>query len=166
MHVFTLRSFKLRVRHRKKAFVNFLNRIRRNPPQRLDSLAEKVNNEIWHEVDCLACANCCKTMTPTYTAKDIKRISSYLGMTVSEMKGKWLKKDKEGDWINKTNPCQFLDPETHFCNVYEVRPADCAGFPHLAKKKMVDYLHVHKQNVDSCPATFKMVERMMYLMEK
>ncbi|MGZ3940607.1 MAG: YkgJ family cysteine cluster protein, partial [Flavisolibacter sp.] len=47
------------------------------------------------------------------------------------------------------------------CSIYEVRPADCAGFPHLTKKKMTDYIHVHKQNVQHCPATFKMVEKLM-----
>jgi hypothetical protein len=26
---------------------------------------------------------------------------------------------------------------------------------------MVDYMHVHKQNVQHCPATFKMVEKLM-----
>jgi len=47
------------------------------------------------------------------------------------------------------------------CSVYEVRPLACAEFPHLTKKKMVDYMHVHQQNISYCPATFKMVERMM-----
>jgi Fe-S-cluster containining protein len=46
------------------------------------------------------------------------------------------------------------------CSIYEVRPADCSGFPHLAKRKMTEYMHVHKQNVDLCPATYKMVEKM------
>jgi Fe-S-cluster containining protein len=45
------------------------------------------------------------------------------------------------------------------CSIYEVRPADCAGFPHLTKKKWIDYAHVHKQNIDYCPATFKMIEK-------
>jgi uncharacterized protein len=26
---------------------------------------------------------------------------------------------------------------------------------------MVDYIHVHKQNVEYCPATFKMVEKLI-----
>jgi Fe-S-cluster containining protein len=46
------------------------------------------------------------------------------------------------------------------CSIYEVRPADCSGFPHLAKRKMTEYIHVHNQNVDLCPATYKMVEKM------
>jgi len=106
-------------------------------------------------------------MTPTYTNADIKKIASYLQISSDEMKRKWLKKERgTGDWINNTTPCQFLDLETNMCNVYEVRPADCAGFPHLARKKIVDYLHVHQQNLDECPATFKLVEKMNELVEK
>lgn len=100
-------------------------------------------------------------MTPTYTNADIKKIASYLKISVDEMKSRWLKKERgTGNWINKTTPCQFLDLETNMCNVYEVRPADCSGFPHLAKKRFIDYLHVHQQNLDECPATFRMVEKM------
>lgn len=105
-------------------------------------------------------------MTPTYTSKDIRRIAAYLKMPVGEMKSKWLKKERgTGNWLNKITPCQFLDITTNRCNVYEARPADCAGFPHLNKKRITDYIHVHKQNLDECPATFKMVEKMKELME-
>jgi hypothetical protein len=46
------------------------------------------------------------------------------------------------------------------CSIYEIRPSDCAGFPHLSKKRMIDYIHVHKQNIEYCPATYSMVEKM------
>jgi Fe-S-cluster containining protein len=106
-------------------------------------------------------------MSPTYTAADIKRISAHLNMTTQEFKDKWLYVEKsEGDWMNKSLPCQFLDLTTNMCSIYEVRPADCAGFPHHTKKKMTDYMHVYKQNVEHCPATFKMVERMMDWMKE
>jgi Fe-S-cluster containining protein len=157
-----LYSFRKKVSLYKKILKRFLGRLEKNPPPGLDKLTEKLNEEIWQEVDCLTCANCCKTMTPTYTVKDIKRISAYLGMTPRDFKDKWLYYDKkEGDWMNVNRPCQFLDLKTNMCNIYEVRPADCAGFPHFTRKKMGDYMHVHKQNIEYCPATFKMVERMM-----
>ncbi|MER3498458.1 MAG: zinc/iron-chelating domain-containing protein [Chitinophagaceae bacterium] len=160
--IISLRTFKLRVMRRKTALRRFLTRLEKKPPKKLDELTATVEKDLWKEIDCLACANCCKTMTPTYTAKDIKRISAHLGMTAQQFKDKWLRKERgTGDWLNKTNPCQFLDLKTNMCSIYEVRPADCAGFPHLPKKKMVDYMHVHKQNVEYCPATFRMVEKIM-----
>jgi Fe-S-cluster containining protein len=106
-------------------------------------------------------------MTPTFTPNDIRRISKHLDMSVKDFRKKWLKKERgTGDLINKSTPCQFLDLKTNFCNIYEVRPLDCSGFPHLPKKKMLDYIHIHKQNIDYCPATFKMVEKMVELLKK
>src|SRR4029078_4643283 len=104
-----LRSFRQRVRHRKSALRKFLSKLEKKPPKKLDQLTVTVEKEIWREIDCLSCANCCKTMTPTYTPKDIRRISSHLDMTVQEFKDKWLLKEKSsGDWMNKSTPCQFL----------------------------------------------------------
>ncbi len=165
MQAVNLRSFKQRVRHRKRSLRSFLTRIKNNPPRHLDILAEKIDMEVWKEIDCRSCANCCKTMSPTYNKKDIKRISSHLDMTAGDFKEKWLTFDKsDGEWINKQVPCQFLDPDTNMCGIYEIRPDDCRGFPHFTKKKMVDYIHVHRQNIELCPATFKMVERMQQKM--
>jgi hypothetical protein len=139
----------------------FLTRLENNPPRKLDALAEELDKEVWQEVDCLTCANCCKKMTPTFKNADIKRISAHLGMTPAAFKEKWLYKDNQGDWLNTSNPCQFLDLKTNMCGIYEIRPADCSGFPHLARKKMTDYMQWHRQNVEYCPATFKLVEKMM-----
>ncbi len=160
------RSFHSKVRHRKSAYRKFLTRAEKRSPLKLDSLSEAVDREVWTEVNCQSCANCCKLMSPTYTQKDIRRIASHLSMTVIGFKKKWLTHDKKnGDWLNRSTPCQFLDLETNKCGIYEVRPKDCAGFPHLPKKRMADYIHVHKQNIEFCPATFKMVEKMILLLK-
>lgn len=156
-----LRSFRLKVRRYKKRMRSFLTRLEKNPPKKLDEWTVAADKAVWQETDCLSCANCCKTMSPTFTPADIKRISHHLEMTPSEFKKKYLYKDDIGDWMNVQQPCQFLDLNTNMCGIYEIRPADCAGFPHLTKKKAKEYLHVHSQNVAYCPATYKMVEKMM-----
>lgn len=156
------RSFKQKVRYHKKTFRRFLTKLEKKPPQNLDKLAEEVDRNVWLEMDCLSCANCCKKMSPTYTPADIKRIAAHLNMTPKAFKDKWLYLDEEdNDWMNRSQPCQFLDLTTNMCGIYEVRPADCAGFPHLKKRRMKDYIHVHQQNVEYCPATYKMVEKMI-----
>lgn len=87
-------------------------------------------------------------------------------MTVDEFKLKYLRKDRQGDWINRQQPCQFLNLEDNKCSIYEVRPGDCAGFPHHTRKRMVDYMHVFKQNIDYCPATYRVVEILRKKLEK
>lgn len=140
----------------------FLSRLEREAPRGLDKKIQAKEQEVWREIDCLSCANCCKTMTPTFNKQDLKRISAHFKMSVEAFKEKWLYQEKGGarDWLNKAEPCQFLNLKDNKCSIYAVRPADCAGFPHLSKK-FKDFVHIHKQNVEYCPATFRLVEKMM-----
>lgn len=160
MQVINLRSFRQKVRFNKKRLRTFLNRIEKNPPKGLDNLTKALEPEVWKEVDCLSCANCCKTMSPTFTKTDIKRIARHFGQSPEAFTRQWLRKDRDGDIINKAEPCQFLNLGDNKCSIYEIRPLDCSGFPHLPKRKMLDYIHVHKQNIELCPATYKLVEKM------
>lgn len=162
---FSFKSFKIKAGKNKKTLRAFLTRLKTKTPKGLDTMAATIDKEVWKEVDCLACANCCRTMTPTFTEEDIKRIAGHFKQTPDQFKKKWLYKDKAGDWMNKQTPCQFLDLKTNYCSIYSIRPADCAGFPHLTKKKMVDYMHVHHQNIEYCPATYTMVTKMQELMK-
>lgn len=161
MPLLTLRSFKARLRHSRTAFRRFLNRTEKKPPRLVDQITPGLEKEVWKDIDCLTCANCCKTMTPTFTKTDLKRISAHFRMTPDEFRKKWLKKDRNKDLVNKQEPCQFLNLTDNKCQIYDIRPADCAGFPHLSKRKWKEYAHVHKQNIDYCPATYRMVEKMI-----
>lgn len=159
---FSLRAFKQKARKRKNSMRRFLSKVEKNTPRGIERTVAVLEKEVWAVTDCLSCANCCKTMTPTFNAKDLVRISAHFGQTVDEFKAKWLYREKGGarDWMNKKQPCQFLNLKDNKCSIYAVRPDDCAGFPHLPKK-LKDYVHVHKQNIEYCPATFNLVERMM-----
>lgn len=163
MATVNLRSFRQIVRHNKRKVKRFLTSLEKQPPRGLEQLKLEADEHSWKRTDCLDCANCCKTMSPTYTKKDVKRIATHLGMTEKAFREKWLYKDKTGDWMNVQQPCQFLDLKTNMCNIYAVRPRDCAGFPHHTKKKMVEYMHMYKQNIEYCPATYRVVE---YIQEK
>ena len=158
--VFSFKSFKIKAGKNRRVFRTFLTKLKNKPPRGLDTIAEEIDKEVWQEVDCLACANCCRTMTPTFTNEDIIRIAAHFKQTPDQFRKKWLYKDRSDDWMNKQTPCQFLDLKTNYCSIYTIRPDDCAGFPHLTKKKMVEYMHVHQQNVEYCPATYSMVSKM------
>jgi Fe-S-cluster containining protein len=124
-------------------------------------MVKEIDREVWAETDCLTCSNCCRKMTPTFTDGDVRRISSHLGMSTETFRERWLRLDRNGDWMNRIQPCQFLDLKTNMCGIYEVRPRDCVGFPHLTRRKMTDYMVWHRQNIEYCPATFSMVEKLM-----
>lgn len=162
MQPVNLRSFAQKVNRNKTAFRKFLKKVENKPPRHLYKTMVEIDQQVWQEIDCLTCANCCKKMTPTFSEKDIKRIAKHTEMTSDEFKEKWLYYDKkDGDWMNTKQPCQFLNLQNNMCSIYEVRPVDCAGFPHFKKKDPTLYMHVHQQNVQYCPATYKMVEKLM-----
>lgn len=155
------RSFRKKLSLYKAYYRRFLNWSEKNPPEGIDKLTPVLEKEVWQEIDCLSCANCCKKMTPTFTPKDLKRISAHFNQTPEAFSKQWLSKDKKKDMVNVNQPCQFLDLSSNMCSIYAIRPADCSGFPHLSKRKWEEYAYVHKQNLDYCPATFKMVEKLV-----
>lgn len=161
MQPVNFRSFKRKLSIYRKSFRQFLNKTEKDTPRGINKLTATIEKDVWKEVDCLTCANCCKKMTPTFTKQDLNRISAHFGQTPEEFKKQWLKKDSNKDLVNKNQPCQFLNLKDNKCSIYEIRPIDCATFPHLSKKGWKLYAHVHKQNIDYCPATFKMVEKMI-----
>jgi len=165
MQAVNLSSFKRKLKIHRATFRKFLNKSAKNPPKGIDNQSKKIEKEIWEEVDCLTCGNCCKKMTPTFTEKDLIRISAHFNQTPQEFKKQWLKKSNK-DWVNTTQPCQFLNKIDNKCSIYEIRPTDCAGFPHLSRRKWEDFANMHKQNIDYCPATFKLVEKMVAKFEQ
>ncbi len=154
-----LKQFKKRVSKKKARLTAFLKKLDEIVPEDMPKLVTETDITVWRDIDCTTCANCCKTMTPTFTGADIKRISAHLSMTPGEFKEKWLfKEEGTGDWVNKMQPCQFLVNDK--CSIYEVRPRDCAEFPHHYKKPFDAYNDTFIQNLHRCPATFTLVERL------
>ncbi|MCB0696049.1 MAG: YkgJ family cysteine cluster protein [Chitinophagaceae bacterium] len=165
MTVMDLKKFAKKADKKKGKLIKFLNKLDRIVPEDLPVLVAEIEKAVWEDVNCLECANCCKTMTPTYTNKDIARISKHMGMTPKQFKDKWLYKDEDGDWMNTATPCQFLGSDNK-CTIYEIRPADCAEFPHHNKKPFELYNDTFIGNVPRCPATFELVNKLRKRVEK
>ncbi len=156
-----LEKFKQKANRNKKALTGFLTKLDDIVPEDMPKLVNEADALAWRDVNCLACANCCKTMTPTFTKTDVIRISAHLGMEPKAFKEKWLYKEKEtGDWMNTTQPCQFLNLEDNKCSIYEVRPKDCKEFPHHNKKPFDAYNDTFKNNIVYCPATYLLITRL------
>ena len=66
-------------------------------PDRIDTLARELHEEIFSQIDCTHCANCCKTMQPEFTAEDIARIAAHLGMSEETFIADYLEIDPEED---------------------------------------------------------------------
>ena len=42
----------------------FLAQLNKKAPKNLDKIVQQVHNEVFQEIDCTQCANCCKTLGP------------------------------------------------------------------------------------------------------
>ena len=56
----------------------FFKRLKQKKPKNLDSIVHQLHEEVFSEIDCLTCANCCKTTSPAFYMKDIERMSKKL----------------------------------------------------------------------------------------
>lgn len=161
-----LQQFRRKSARLKAPLTEFLKKLDDIVPEDFPAMVAETDLQVWVQTDCLACANCCKTMTPTFNRADVIRIARYLGMKPKEFMEKWLYKEEEtGDWVNKSVPCQFLQADNK-CSIYEVRPKDCREFPHHNKKPFDLYNDTYTNNIIHCPATFELVRRLKKRVEE
>ena len=125
----------------------------------LDERFHTLHDEVFEKINCLECANCCKTSSPIFIEKDVDRIAKHLKMKPGKFHEKYLKRDDEFDIVLKESPCAFLD-EDNSCSIYDVRPRACAEYPHTNRKKMSHILPLTLQNVEVCPAVSRIIDKM------
>lgn len=129
-------------------------------PQRvddLDNVFETLHNKAFEIIDCLKCANCCRTTSPIFEQEDLGRIAQYLKLSVGDFIQQYLHMDEDGDFVLNGSPCAFLQPD-NTCSIYEVRPTACREYPHTDRKPMKEVLDLVVENALICPAVSKIVE--------
>ncbi|HGD9461292.1 TPA: YkgJ family cysteine cluster protein, partial [Streptococcus agalactiae] len=92
----------------------FLASLKKKAPKNLDRIVQQIHQEVFQEIDCTACANCCKTLGPLFTEADISRISKHFRMKLSAFEDLFLGVDEDGDKVFKAMPCPFLG-EDNLC---------------------------------------------------
>ncbi len=129
-------------------------RLKKIKPKELDHKFEELHGEVFEELDCLDCANCCKTTSPIFLQTDIDRLAKVFKMKSSGFIDSYLHRDEEGDYVLNSAPCVFLGDDNK-CLVYEDRPKACREYPHTNRKKMHGILELTLKNTLVCPAVFK-----------
>jgi uncharacterized protein len=154
-----LDRFKDRARNKSVENKKYLFSLKRKDSRKVDDIFHLVHEEVFEEINCLTCANCCKTTSPIFYPTDIDRVSKSLRMKPGEFIEKYLRVDEDKDYVLKSAPCPFLDSD-NYCKVYEDRPKACREYPHTDRKKMVQIMDLTHKNTLVCPAVFEMVERL------
>jgi Fe-S-cluster containining protein len=133
-------------------------KLKKKNPRQWDELFHGLHQQTFKKMDCLTCANCCKTTSPIFREVDIKRISKKLRMHVNQFIDAYLKIDEDKDYVLKTSPCAFLDSE-NYCTIYEDRPLACREYPHTDRKNMFQILDLTVRNTLVCPAVSDIMDR-------
>lgn len=124
-----------------------------------DSLVHELHEQISSKTDCLSCANCCRTLGPRITDKDVEKLAKALRMKPSDLFEQYLRIDEDNDMVFKTMPCPFLMPD-NYCMVYESRPKACREYPHTDRKKFFQIASLSIQNASTCPIVYQVIEEL------
>jgi len=146
---------------RKEINTKLVDKLKRKKPFDLDQKFKELNTQVFEEIDCLKCANCCKTTSPIFYMKDIERAAKALKMKPSSFIEKYLKVDEDKDYVLKSSPCTFLDYE-NYCTIYNDRPTACREYPHTDRKRMVQILDLTLKNTAICPAVARIFTQLPY----
>jgi len=155
----TPEELKILADNTRKETISFLKKLKRKKPKNLDDVVHGLHHEAFSDFNCLDCANCCKTIGPRLTGKDIERLSRHLKMKPSDFIGQYVETDEDNDYVFKSHPCPFLQLDNS-CSVYEQRPKACREYPHTDRKRFYQILDLTHKNCETCPVVFSIVDEL------
>ncbi len=146
--------------NRTQEFLALFKKLKKKKPKNLDDVVQQLHAEAFEQFDCLTCANCCSTISPIVTDKDIERLAKQLKMKAVDFIGQYLYRDEDNDYVFKETPCPFLLPD-NYCMVYEQRPKACREYPHTDRKRFVQILNLTHKNCEVCPVVYCITEELV-----
>jgi len=96
--------------------------------------------QVHAEIDCRACAECCRVTEVQLAERDVEHLARYLGLPRQRFLDEYTTLDNDGALILKRvhsekgegqGACVFL--EGNDCAIYDARPGNCEKFPHLLR---------------------------------
>jgi uncharacterized protein len=142
----------------KSFYESALKKLKKVNTSKLDNQFHDAHVSVFKKMDCLSCANCCKTTSPIFRDVDVKRLAKHLRMDESKFITSYLRMDEDSDLVLKQSPCAFLNSD-NTCQVYEYRPLACREYPHTDRKNMYQILDLTRKNMEVCPAVVEVVQK-------
>jgi Fe-S-cluster containining protein len=125
--------------------------------EKMDVQIHALHDRYSAEIDCLSCGNCCRSLGPRITDKDVDRLAKHFRMKAVDFISQYLRTDEDGDMVFKTMPCPFLGAD-NYCAVYENRPKACREYPHTDRKKFYQIYMLSVENASTCPIVYKVLQ--------
>lgn len=152
-----VQSYIQRAYKKKKENQDFYDGLGKKTPRDLDEVVENCHNQVFEKINCLDCANCCKSISPIIEFEDIHRASKALNIEAGNFIEQYLYMDEDGDFVFQNTPCPMLG-EDNKCIIYEARPKACQEYPHTNHKYFQKRLKLTIKNLEFCPATYEITE--------
>lgn len=100
-----------------------------------DDLLHRIARAVEQQIDCKACANCCRETRVSVSLTDIDALARYLNLSPQQVAREYTMpdpEDRETILRHDEKGCVFLDG--NLCMVYEARPRACREFPYVASE--------------------------------
>ncbi len=147
-----------RVEKKKAPIRKALGELKKQRRLNLDDLFAGEHEKAFREIDCLSCANCCSSLGPRITDRDIDRLARAARMKAGDVVRTWLEIDDEGDYVYRNLPCPFLGGD-NYCLYYDARPEACRRYPYTDRRNVKGYLGTLVKDMAVCPAVALVMER-------
>lgn len=125
----------------------------------MDVQVHNLHDKISSQVNCLECANCCRSLGPRITDKDVERIAKTLRIKASDVMSTYLRVDEDGDMVFQSMPCPFLGSD-NYCSIYENRPKACREYPHTDRKRFYQIYKLSIVNASTCPIVYEVLQQL------
>lgn len=143
-----------RLKKENRRFFRWLKKVR---PRGFTRAFRQANDKAFADIECLSCANCCRTSMAVFEKPDIRRIARHLGMKQQAFIRKYLRPHPDYEYLIRKLPCAFLQDDNR-CSIYAVRPAGCRTYPPARLRLTDEQLDVLHDNAGICPAVSRMLE--------
>jgi len=109
-------------------------RFRKSMNSHSDRILRRIAQDIEEQIDCTACANCCRVATVRLSERDVERLARHLRIPPARFLTEYtVESVSEGRILRRSveTGCVFLNGNE--CAIYDARPDICQRFPHLVR---------------------------------
>lgn len=135
-------------------------RLKKRRPKDLDATFQELHNEAFEFFDCLECANCCRSLSPIITEKDIDKLGKHFRMKSGAFIKNYLHIDEDSDYVFNDSPCPFILGD-NYCMSYESRPKACKEYPHTDRTRIDKIFNITLKNRETCPVVYIITEEIL-----
>lgn len=125
----------------------------------LDEQFHKLHKELFNQINCKDCLNCCRKLTPTFHVKELDQIAKEAGMETEELLALCDRTDYEEYQLREDiEVCPFLTESG--CEVEVCKPATCRDFPYTSQDNRLESLLGMLSFVRVCPVVYEIFEEL------